>query len=252
MTKPKWTSEAAMLTAFVAEATAMGFRCVPESCGHDLVLIAGPDIEDGLRRRHWTTTGIVAGDVVAVEGKLVNNVTVLRQAAPPHRRRWVSLDCAGADFYCIVTPWYDGDFAEVAGALDICVAEMRAGSTERYSAAPRLVRFDIQESHRCFPATTVRPTHLDVAITPGLPSPRPVTPWKLAAVRFCLSVGDGREFTAKEMPKELAARTFADRSWIREVRREGRAAVYVLAEHPRRPDLEYPEIVAALDHGAPL
>ncbi len=35
MKRQRWESEAAMMSAFVEWAKAAGFRCVPESCGHD-------------------------------------------------------------------------------------------------------------------------------------------------------------------------------------------------------------------------
>lgn len=242
---PTWPSEAAMLTAFAAEAAAMGFRCVPESCGHDLVLIAGPDIEAAMRKRHWTATGIEPGDVIAVEGKLHANITVLRQATPPHRRRWVSIDCAAADFYAVVLPRFDSDLAEVARALGICCIEMRAPFGDWRDRHSGLLRFDINEALRCHDYPRVRPTHLDIAVTPGLPAPRALTPWKLAAVRFCIDFGP-REFVAKDVPSELNLRTFVDHGWATLVRREGRAGVYALVDHPGRPDRVYPEIVAAL------
>lgn len=244
----KWASEAAMLTAFAAVMREVGFRVVPESCGHDIILVAGPDIEAGLRKRHWTMTGIDPGDCIAVEGKLTNTITVLRQATPPHRRRWASLDAAAADFYLVVTPTRDDDFAEVANALGICCAVMvnAVDDGPYYSKPAKVTTFGVEESLRCFADSRVRPTHLNVAVTPGLPSPRLLTPWKLAAVRWCLDVGDGREFKAADVPRALNLRRFVDMGWAEKVRQDGRVSVYRMVDHARRPDREYPEIVAAL------
>lgn len=237
-----------MLTAFADIMRGCGFRVVPESCGHDLILIAEEDVVRLLRTVHCMHTGIEPGDVIAVEGKLTHTITLLRQATPPNRRRWASLDDAAADFYLTVTPTEDRDFQEVAAALGVGTAcmqnEVHAG---RYDNRPaKLVWFGVDESLRYHGDKRLRPSHLNVAVTPGLPSPRALTPWKLAAVRFCLAYGDGREFTRTDMPAPLLVRTFVDQGWAQRLRVDGRVAVYALTDHPRRPDRRFPEIVTAL------
>ena len=52
--RARWDTEADMFRAFVLEARAHGFRPVPEACGHDLLLVAGPRAGEGVRRQ-WHT-----------------------------------------------------------------------------------------------------------------------------------------------------------------------------------------------------
>lgn len=251
---PKWESEAAMLVAFMAEARAMGFRVVPEACGHDLVLV----VTEPLRRppgSHRILPDVEVGDVIAVEGKLRASITLLRQVTPPFRRRWGCTSPATADFYAAVIPGYDSDFEEAAHALGAAVWVMRPGRPKAdrwdYDHAPILASFDLRDELRCVGYGRLAVPDLDVDITPGCPSPRQVTAWKIAAVRLCL-LGLTRELVnADFVDAKVNRRRFVDSGWVT-VRREGRVGFYILADVQGRPDRVYPEIVAAIEaQGAP-
>ena len=78
--RERWRSEAEMFASFVVAVKALGFTCYPESCGHDLVMVAPevipPEVSPHVR----------PGDILVVEGKLVGSVEVLAQSMPPHVR----------------------------------------------------------------------------------------------------------------------------------------------------------------------
>ena len=147
-----------------------------------------------------------------------------------------------------VVPGYDSDFFDIASGLDICIAAMHPGSGggESYQWPPRLGRVDVLSSARVLGRPRIIVTDLDVEMPAGTPSPRPLTPWKLAAVKLCLHGAGGAELTDADFAMPLRRRTFLDNGWIRLVRREGRSGVYVLEDRPGRPDLAYQEITAAI------
>lgn len=243
-----------MLSAFAEHATAIGFRCVPEYGGHDLILVAGSDLLDPYENmsRNAIPHGVEPGDVIAIEGKLHATPTLLRQALPPHRRMYNTEKPAPcADFYAVVVPRYDGEFETVAQALDIGVVVM-APDRERddnygKSVIPAaLDRWTMHDSYRVTGHPRIDVTGLNVKMRPGLPSPRSLSPWKIAAVRLCL-LGQQRELQRADFAgTPVRLRTFSDRGWITLVRREGRHGVYALADVAGRPDLHYPEITAAI------
>lgn len=245
--KPKanpWKTEAEMLGVLMADARRLGFDVYPETAGHDLLLRAPAGRED---------TGLCAGDVVAVEGKLRANSTVLRQAMPPFRRRWWS-GARGADFYAVALPGHDDDFAAVAAGLGIEVILVRPagekvqGWSTRVHPATYFEGIRWHEGNR----TGLQPLDLPVLrveIEAGTPAPRVVTPWKVDAVKLCLgAAARGGELRSEDFRGSLHVRhrTFLDRGWMQLVRREGRVSTWMLVDAPDRPDRAYPEIVAAL------
>lgn len=284
---PKWESEAAMLTAFVAEAKAMGFRVLPEACGHDLVLVA-PDVLPERRGYAMFPEAIAPGDCIAVEGKLRATIEVLRQAIPPDRRerhggrchRPTGIDglefcgtCQGCtwmrgddtatalDFYAVVIP--DGadtwDFRIVAAALGVCVWTMRApipadpGDRWSREAPAALMLFDVLPGARVLGRQRPAIPELDVDMVAGTPAPRRLTPWKIAAVRLCL-LGMERDLTTADFAAHppCTARSLVDRGWAELVGRTGRTGVYRLTDSPTRPDRAYPEIAAAIRAQRPV
>ena len=245
----KWESEAAMLTAFTEIARGMGFRVVPEACGHDLILVAGAELKPPGRYQHFPDA-VEPGDVIAVEGKLRGSVEVLRQALPPHRRTWTNAaDVAAADFYAVVIPDYDSDFLDVATGIDVSVWTMcpASGSEEHWTRRPaELKRFEVRHGSRVVGHPRLDVPTLDVEMPAGVPAPRKLTPWKIAAVRLCL-LGAQRDLTAADfVGTPVSVRSLEDRRWITRVSGRGKSAVFRLADHPGRPDRVYPEIVAAI------
>lgn len=234
----KWATEAEMFAAFMGEAKALGFRCYPESGGHDLILVAPAGIE-----------GLVEGDQIAVEGKLRDNLAVLHQALPPGALRPARPSQTACDFYAVLVPGTDAMFREVADALGIRVLVQRPGakpSTSRgWQPRHQLAEGWADDLRVGLPRKRLL---LEVDMPAGLPSPSVVTPWKIDAVRLCMTVAErGGELRSTDFTgTQVRARTFVERGWMQVVRREGRITVYQLAEHEGRPDRAYPEVVAAL------
>lgn len=232
----KWATEAEMFAAFMSEARALGFKCYPESGGHDLILVAPAGIE-----------GLVEGDQIAVEGKLRDNLCVLHQALPPGALYPARKSQTACDFYAVLVPGTDAMFREVARALGIRVLQQPRQDTTRSRHYPRhqLAQGWDDELRVGLPRKRLL---LEVEMDAGLPSPSVITPWKVDAVRLCMTVAErGGELRSTDfVGTQVRARTFVERGWMQVVRREGRITVYQLADHEGRPDRAYPEVVAAL------
>jgi hypothetical protein len=236
----KWATEAEMFSAFMAEARTLGFCCYPESGGHDLILVAPTGLEAG---------GLVEGDQIAVEGKLRDNLAVLHQALPPGSLYPARKSQTACDFYAVLVPGAAPEFRDVARALGIRVLQQRPGTAPK---PPRGWHPPHQLAHGWEDDMRVglprKRLLLEVEMEAGAPSPRAVTPWKIDAVRLCMTVAErGGELRSSDFTgTQVRARTFVERGWMQVVRREGRVTVYQLAEHDGRPDRVYPEVVAAL------
>ena len=246
--KAAWPTEADMMGALVADARRLGFSCYPETMGHDLILRAPAGRE---------ANGLETGDLIVVEGKLRANLTVLRQAMPPFRRRWWS-GTRGAAFYAVAVPSCDGDFTVIAAGLGIVVIlvpppDVTAARARSFGRSERLppTLFESLPWDEGF-RTGLPPWEADllpVEMASGAPSPRAVTPWKVDAVKLCVAAAarggvlQSDDFKAHRFVRH---RTFVDRGWMRLVRREGRVSTWELVDAADRPDRAYPEIVAAL------
>lgn len=235
-----WPTEAAMFESFIAYVRPLGLTPYPETCGHDLVLLA----TEALNRT--MVPGLEPGDTIVVEGKLRATLELLYQALPPHLR--VREGKRGADFYAVLTPGCGETFREIASQLGIVAIDWTRDGVER---AERYRRLDLGTQLPTFSdrfrVLDVEPHRLllQVEQAAGRPAPRKVTRWKVEAVRLCMDHGTG-EFRKEAFTDAVRPRTFLQRGWVRVVRREGRASVFELVDHPGRPDRVYPEIVAAI------
>lgn len=240
--KAVWPSEAAMFADFVGVAKALGFAIYPECCGHDLVMVA-PEMPAGLR------SPLRAGDQVVVEGKLQASLGLLTQAMPPaHRQAPVK---RSASWYVALVPDHSWEFAAVARALGVVVmawspppvGDSRLAAMQHRSQRERAWAW--LALHRQDGDRLVLP-EVQVDVTPGHPSPRMVTDWKIAAVKICL-LGKERKLTAEDVPAPMRRR-FLDRGWVSREGR-GKGVVFTLLDVWDRPDLAYPEIARALQGG---
>lgn len=254
--KSVWTSEAAMLCWLRDTLRGFGAEVYGEAAGHDMIVVATAKFIDrctlrGSRGR--LVDDMEPGDLIAVEGKLRASFHLLDQALPPnHPSPWGQRHgCVGADFYMVCIPEAPEGFIEIAAALGIGVfvaepdRDVLAYGT-RTVPAPAEIR-------RCHPPTRCvglnRPPlpTLAVEVTPGLPSPMPLTGWKIGAVRLCLLAAE-RPITREDFRREgIDHRRFVDSRWM-VCEGRGKEAVFRLAgpPHPYRPDLIYRDIAAAL------
>jgi hypothetical protein len=258
----KWASEAAMLCAFRDILRGFGAECFGEAGGHDMLVRVTADFLArctlrGPRGRF--VEQLEAGDIIAVEGKLRASFHVLAQAMPPgspspHGHYWHGN--TGPDFSLVVVPDEPEGFAEVATACGIGVAVMLP---ERQVEDWRRTRTVPAELHRIRLGArivglerTPLPT-LDVDVTPGLPSPSPITGWKVGAVTLCLLAAT-RPLTRDDFRRhDIDARRFLTCRWMT-CEGRGKAAIYRLADPApgNRPDLWYRDIAAAVLARGPL
>lgn len=244
-TVEKWPTEAAMFESFVAFLRGRGFRVYPECCGHDLIVRA----PEALQVRDNDSIGwgsLRPGDVVAIEGKLRSTVEVLSQALPPHVRYrhdvelWPSTrpPRKSANWYAVLVPGADLAFREIAAAAGVVVLVWPFEARWRGSLV-------FPSSRRIEPAVSLALPEVEVDLSPGQPSPRSITPWKLRAVRACLvGVARGGVLAADDIGD--LQRNFARNGWIVRTGGKGKSATYRLLDRDDRPDLVYPEIAAAI------
>lgn len=230
--KYKWASESDMCEAFIAQYKDAGWSAHSEQFGFDFVLVS-PD-----------------GERVGVEAKLQTTVGVLYQA--------ISREDGYVHFRAALVPNPTTDFVSVARRLKIHVYEMPSPDHQLFVKGTSV--FTSIFYHQ--PATAsglrwcrdVKGELLRVEVPglrPGSPNPRAVTRWKVQAVQFCLNQGK-RPFTRKEF--DASAKVDMSRwvkyGWIEpvgsEVRNGRPVTLYQLTDHHERPDLQYPELAAAL------
>ncbi len=241
-----------MFAPFVQAHRDLGFRIYPECCGHDLIMVA-PDVLPERRpgAPAWARSGdfgaLQPGDIIAVEGKLRASVEVLRQAMPPefgHRRHaqlWpmTPKPTRFANWYVVLIPSATTDFREIAFAVGITVVTSEPEGAERRYDDSRPI---YMEALRHRPEVPLELPSVCVELTPGHPAPRRVTDWKLRAVQLCM-LGLERDLTAADVGS--LARNFINNGWLTRTGM-GKTAVYRLVDVASRPDVAYPEIVAAL------
>jgi hypothetical protein len=249
-TRPKWNSEAEMFASYVAIHRDLGFAIYPECCGYDLVMVA-PDPLPELPGK-WGTTkdwgALRPGDQIAIEGKLQGNLKLMWQSVPPLRQHEINQRVrksaptpASAHWYVALAPKFSEEFLRISVLLGV-VAVMHG--PEDATVGRRTYRTGWYPAHQRI--DTDKPLDLPsvcVDIIPGQAAPRSVTPWKLSAVRLCLLGSDGRVLTREQVG--TLERNFIENKWLQKTGR-GRSATYRLLEHDKRPDIVYPEIVAAL------
>lgn len=228
-----------MFDAFMADARAAGWICYPESCGRDLVLRAGPELDLEV----WY--GIEHGDTVAIEGKMHATLKLLSQALPPwHQLYPPRVATAGADWYAVLVPSCSREFRTLAIAVGVMAFVFPSESSQRQ----RWERRDWPTEYR---VPGVRPLDLPppVIMQAGLPGPRAVSRWKVEAVRLCLLAlsRERRELrTSDFLGTRVRVPTFQRNGWVVYLGRDGRDHIYQLSDDPTRPDLAYPELVTAL------
>lgn len=223
-----WAREVDMFTSYVSFVEGLGFHVYPESCGHDLVLVAPDPVPP-------YCGDLRPGDVIVVEGKLRGSVGVLAQALPPHRcgRTYVG----SADWYVVLVPSEPEGFGSVARAAGVVVQTWPHGARRQHLANfMGSLRAPGDWKRLALPSVKV------AGITPGAPSPRSVTEWKVAAVKLCL-LGKERDLSSAEVGK--LRRRFVEAGWLAQAG-AGKTATFRLLDAANRPDVIYPEIVEAI------
>jgi hypothetical protein len=209
-----------------------GFRVYPETGDFDLLLVAGEE-----------TNGFESGTQIGVQAKLRDNVEVLAQALPrmdrhpsqpmPHR-------------YAVLVPRARREFRWLAARLSISVIEGRLLDNRYHSDLSFMTYHRYQVQKPCWEPTVEIP-----ALQGGLPSVKPMTPWKLGAVGLCLLAEERGYITPEDFRSAAVSRsTFLQREWItrgQAVTVDGKKEYrYCLNADSRPPHLLFPEVAAAL------
>lgn len=199
-----------------------GFRVVPECSGWDMILVA-PETEEQ----------------IGVQAKLRPNLEVLGQAIVAPRRRT-------PDVIAVLVPNIPRYFGEVALGLRMGIftpVGIRSGVGPLWMLAHG-PRRDVVAG-RCW----VPPAGIEVAIPAGVPSPRTISPWKIAAARLCIRLRAGETLTRSDF---ASAGVRVD-NWIRAkqvVRVDGERGRYVIGGPAvgglPLPDESMPEVVDAV------
>lgn len=222
-----WKLESELCDDFARAAAADGFEVFPEVANWDLVLV-----RDGAQ--------------VGVQAKLRANFDVLVQAiagASPRR--------AGPAHRAVLVPRSSPAFRAVARALRLGVYDHRHVSDhERVSASRRGV-YKMRRGAILVPADRwehKKPLWLPPVAhgSGGVQSPRPLTRWRVQAIKLCLRLEErGYVTTADFKDLGIPAATWRDR-WVRRDGSEGRLARYVAVEGAELPIEGFREIAALL------
>lgn len=231
--------EADLCTLLSERAREQGWHVHPEIPGHDLLLVATPEVK---------TVNARAGDQIGVQAKLRPNFEVLTQAMP---RTWGN---KGPHFHAVLVPVASKEFDQVATRCGIVVMEATRrvwsqnencwvrtrgiGHELRYLPPSMRHYYDSMEWH----------PEVEILVPAGVKSPRTVTPWKVNAVRFCLEAVERGFITTDDFRKAgLSMTVWRQKNWIEPTGdRIGRSMKYRLVLENNPPHLAWPEIAERL------
>lgn len=223
-------SEALLCDVFIEKARAEGLVCHPEASGWDL-LIVDPE----------------SGEQAGVEAKLRPNVHVLYQATRAIEHR------PGPAVHAVLVPSATEAFSWVAEELRVVVVEgwrLVPEETRHAWRDPIGVRSALFDR-------TPRWTHSEPAWEPeveviqsaGVPGPRTITPWKIAAVKLCMKLraeGSVRRRDVLDDPVLKGSWSLWSQRWLVPVGRDGRETIYGPRPGAELPDEMYPRLAEAL------
>lgn len=222
-------SEAALCAAFMETARAQGLEVYPETSGWDMLVV-----DPG------------TGEQAGIEAKKRANVDVLYQALGSEHQ-------AGPEVHAVLVPSASQAFARVAYELRIVSIqgwifdEETRRSQRSYTRAPvvRDILFD-RTPRWVHPGPAWVP-EVQVDLVAGAPSPRSLTPWKMAAVRMALRLRETGTVTRREiLDAGMGWALWRDR-WLEptgEVR--NRSTLYRARPDAALPDVLYPAVAQAL------
>ncbi len=252
-----WPSEEAMCDRLKTCLEREGWAVYPETHGFDIFAVyGGDDAGDDY-------SGLRHGDTMRVEAKMRPTFKLLEQVLGSYgyvvdetgKKRY---RFRGVHWRAVLIPQLVPGFEAVVRALDIMPM-----TCARYCyEALAWVQKDPTPATRDFPAWArhepkepLLAPKLKVDMPAGVPCPRTVTPWKVAAVKMMLRLRAGEQVTSTDFAavklnhSELRCATFRQHGWLDDTgKRDGRFHIWKLGENPTTtpPDLKYPEIVAAV------
>lgn len=239
-----FVSEAALCDALAAAVRAAGWRWYPETSGWDAIAVLPDETQ------------------VGVQAKLRANVDVLAQCIPDPAARTHPRLRPGVDVRAVLVPDAEPAFRRLATALRVVVLRgrvVRGDDSEWYgydgvrqaetvSGASYLARVVADAPRHEYSQREWLPP-FEPDLPAGVPSPRSVTPWRLAAARLCAEIRAGLTPTAKDLAERGMALS-RWRTWLDPI--EGtRPRRYTLRKGTYLPDTEWPEVSKGLGLPAP-
>jgi hypothetical protein len=216
-------SESELCQTLIDAARAGGYQAHPECGAWDAMIV-----DRG------------TGAQIGVHSKLRPNVDVLSQALADER-------LPGPEIHAVLVPAASSAFLEVAKGLRIYVLQ---GVFLDWLDLPEVFRYAVRWMH---PNRHWVP-EVEMRFPAGVPAPRKMTPWKVAAVKLCLMAREKGFVTRDDMRKlELDPRWWLAPKYgavltKRVVNGEKQRGEYVLRDPSSRlvPDFKFPEITGAL------
>lgn len=218
-----FASEAALCELLREVATSMGWVFYPETGGWDAILVLPDETQIG------------------IQAKLRANVDVLAQALIPLRR-------VGPDVHAVLVPTCSIAFRDVADGLGVLVID---GSSLR--ATSRMIEWAGAGYLEAVVRRAPRSVHLPgrcwlppfVPTGPaGVPAPRSVSPWRVAAAKLCAAIREGLEPTNAEIAAYgMSASTW--KRWLDPVPGT-KPRRYALRPGVTLPDVAFPEVSLGL------
>lgn len=250
----RYESESELCSQFIDHARSKGFKVYCETADFDLLLVVTPEV-----LKH--TALFTPGEQIGVHAKLLPNVAVLYQALP--RARGPVLDKVGPDYYAILVPNATDEFVFVARKLGITVytaswskSTWWRGTAQFVTKGTPRVDFGLTDSgftykkmehkERCWTP------EVEVNIPAGTKAPVQLTPWKMAAVKLCITgVKKGYLTTQDFADAKISMSRWSQKGWVQPgewVKENGkRLKSYLLQDDNKPPHLLYPEVVVALE-----
>lgn len=214
-------TEAALCALLRAVASDVGWTFYPETGGWDAVLVLPDDTQ------------------VGIQAKLRANVDVIAQAIVPAPR-------VGPDVHAVLVPTCSRAFRDVAGELGIAVLVGSSLRASPYSDPRRYLSGVVEKAPRSthLPGRCWLPPFVP-DLPAGVPAPRVVSAWRVAAAQLCADLRTGLEPTRAELER----RGLSPSSWC------GRWLEPIDGTRPRRyrpfagvalPDVAFPEVARGL------
>lgn len=217
-----FASEAALCEVLREAVRKVGWTFYPETGGWDALLV----LEDETQ--------------VGVQAKLRANVDVLAQAIVPARR-------VGPDVHVVLVPSCSRAFRDVALELGIgvLVGDVFRGERPRSAGDPSYLERVVSKAPRTthLPGRCWLPPFVPDGPA-GVPAPRAVSAWRVAAAKLCAEIRTGFEPTNEEIrTRGLSPSTWYQ--WLDPIP-ETRPRRYRLRPTTSLPDVAFPEVSRGL------
>lgn len=200
------------------------YRMYPETSNVDLLLVSRSSREC-----------IEAGDQIAIEAKMTANLKVLTQALPGGRPH------TGPNYHAVLVPRASNEFLTIARRLRIIVFQAVAwdGTKELFK------KLILPKPFRHFYPKPLWVPSLELKTEAGVPSPKSITPFKVAALRLCAIAEVRGWLTSTDFSEAgVSMSTWYSLRWVKNSgKKSGRYVQYIInTEDPRTPppNIRYP------------